>query len=696
MTALLRAPLVGAAVAAVAIALVVQVAPGWGVALAFALGGTCAGLAAASVDRPRRLCWAAAAAVGLTAGVAALVGPLPAFDLRHAGPLDGLRELLAEPLRRLLPEPEGGVVRGILLGDRVGIDPDLRDAFARSGTAHLLAISGFNMTLVATGVALVARGRVTPGLTAAITVVSVVAYSVLVGLAPSVLRAALMACVASFALAFGRRAAITNALALAVAVMVALDASATSDVGFLLSATATAGLIYLAEPISARLRFLPRAVGEGVATTLAATIPTIPIIAGIFGRVSLVSPLANLFAVPLFPPLMLAGALTSVLGALSLDLARAPAVAVYVLAFLLRAVVEAAAALPLAALAVPDGTAAAVAYSAVVAVAICVGPRAVAGALSGVRPRLGALPTALRWPVSAPGARAARYGAAVLALALLLAVAGATWPVPSAMRVRALDVGQGDAFLVEISGRTMLIDGGPDPTRLLAELGVSLPPWSRRIDIVALTHAHADHANGLIEVFERYEVGLALEPVGLNPGAVASAWRERISSAGVPLRAVSAGTRMRIADASLIVLSPEGDPRVDVPSLVLRLERGGFSILFMGDATDQAQANLLLSPHSLATRVYVPPHHGATSLYSKMLVEAVRPSAALISVGARNRYGHPTADTLSALARVPVYRTDRHGTVELEFDGSKLVARTHANGLPPPRGRSIPYAPSAG
>ena len=238
--------------------------------------------------------------------------------------------------------------------------------------------------------------------------------------------------------------------------------------------------------------------------------------------------------------------------------------------------------------------------------------------------------------------------------------------------MRALDIGQGDAFLVEFDGRTVLIDGGPDPSRLLAELGASLPPWTRRIDVVALTHAHADHADGLIGVLERYEVGLAIEPVGLNPGAVATAWNDRIRRAHVPRRAVSAGMRMHIGDATLAILAPNGDPRVDVPSLVLRLERGSFSMLFMGDATEQAQADLLLSPKSLATRVYVP-------------------------VGAQNRYGHPTAETLAALGRVPTYRTDRDGTVELDQSGNaQLVVRIHANGLPPPRGGFLPHAPPAG
>jgi len=138
------------------------------------------------------------------------------------------------------------------------------------------------------------------------------------------------------------------------------------------------------------------------------------------------------------------------------------------------------------------------------------------------------------------------------------------------------------------------------------------------------------------------------------------------------------------------VLAPNADPLVDVPSLVLRFELGSTSMLFSGDATEAAQADLLLTPESLRSRIYVPPHHGAATPYAKALVGAVRPEVALISVGLDNRYGHPTIETLAALGGVPTYRTDRDGTVEISAAGPRLEVRSHANGLPPPRSQGIP------
>ena len=695
MSALFVSPLLPAALLAVLVALAGQA----GVPLALAVGAVsavaCAALALASANGPRRSLWACACASAVGVALRLVLGPVPGIDLAQLVSLDALRADLARPLELLVPEPESGILLGIVLGERASVSPDLAYAFAVSGTTHLLAISGFNMTLVGTAVALALRGRARPTTRAVATVAAIVAYSVLVGLGPSVMRAALMASVASVGLASGRRAATANALCVAVTAMLFADPAAIADLGFLLSAAATAGLVLWQAPLSERFAVLPGALREGLATTLAASAPTLPVVAAAFGRVSLVSPVANLVAVPLFPPLMITGAAAGALGALSVDLARPIALVAYGCALALRIVVETFAALPIAALSVPSGpvTGLVVALGAVAAVRVA--------PLIGRHIRiLRIAPPAVTAPwdaLLAPprGALTAVPRGAVLVVPALLVAVVLAWPsTEPEVRVRALDVGQGDAYLVELGGATVLIDGGPDPARLMEELGASLPPWRRRIDVIALTHAHLDHGAGLIAALDRYEVGMTLEPVGLNPGALTDLWAAGISRAHAERRAVRAGQRLHVGDAVITVLSPESDPRVDTPSLVLRIERGRFSALFMGDATDEALADLLLHPEGLHSRVYVPPHHGAATPHGVTLVEAVRPEVALISVGAGNRYGHPTPETLAALGGITTFRTDRDGTVEVSLDGPGLVVRAHANGLPPPRRGSVPYAPA--
>jgi len=707
VSALFISPLLPAALLAVVVALAGRA----DVPLALAVGTVgaigSAALALASATGSRRSLWACACASAVGVSVRLLLGPVPGIDFAQLASLDALRADLARPLEVLVPEPESGILLGIVLGERASVSQDLAYAFAVSGTTHLLAISGFNMTLVVAAVALALRGRARPTARAVATVAAIVAYSLLVGLGPSVMRAALMSSVASVGLASGRRAATANALCVAVTAMLFADPAAIADLGFLLSATATAGLVLWQASLAARFAVLPGALREGLATTLAASAPTLPVVAAAFGRVSLISPAANLVAVPLFPPLMLTGAAASVVGALSIDLARPVALVAYGCAMALRLVVETFAALPLAALSVPSGpaTGALVALGMVAVVRgapLVVGrirlPRIVPPSFAAHRGRVlagVAVPFARRdVPLARPDVPLARRGA-LLAVPVLVVAGVLAWPSAGPdVRVRALDVGQGDAYLVELGGATVLIDGGPDPARLMEELGASLPPWRRRIDVVALTHAHLDHGAGLIAVLDRYEVGMTLEPVGLNPGALADLWAAGIQRAHAERHTMRAGQRLRVGDAVIAVLSPDSDPRVDTPSLVLRVERGRFSALFMGDATDEALADLLLHPEGLHSRVYVPPHHGAATPHGVTLVEAVRPEVALISVGAGNRYGHPTPETLAALGGITTFRTDRDGTVEVSLDGPGLVVRAHANGLPPPRRGSVPYAPA--
>jgi competence protein ComEC len=655
-----------------------------GIAVAALLCGGCGALAVASAGL-RRYVWLGGGVAGLAVGLHATV-PFALFAA-DAFALDLPRAALARPLELLVPAPESALLLGIVLGERDGVPAALNRAFAASGTTHLLAISGFNMTLVATGVALALRGRAGPVRRSLISVAAIVAYSLLVGLSPSVLRAALMSSVAAVGIVTGRRAATANALCAAVAAMLIADPAAIDDLGLQLSALATCGLILWQAPIAARFQALPPPIRDGIATTLAATAPTLPVIAGAFGRISLVSPIANLACVPMFPLLMLAGAATSAIGAVSLDLARPVALLAYASAAALRFGVEAFASLPLASLAVPAGLPSGLAIAGLEVGAVVLWRRA--------NWRLA------NWTLARPSLphltlpRLTRVAtAAILAIAVAPAALVVAWPTARAVRVIALDVGQGDAYLVDVGDALALIDGGPDPSRVLDELGATLPPWQRRIDVVALTHAHTDHGAGLLAVLDRYEVGAAIEPLGLNPSPLTDLWSAALAKRGVERHAVRAGQRIALGTASIEVLAPADDLLVDTPSLVMRVVKGKFSVLFTGDAIDDALQRVLEHPERLRARVYVPPHHGAETRFATALRESVHPEAALISVGAGNRYGHPTSQALAALAGVPTYRTDKDGTVEIQIDGTGLVARTHANALPPPRRGPVPYPAS--
>ena len=328
----------------------------------------------------------------------------PTLDLL-AGPegaqglLDRFRRGSAEVMTRALPEPQAGLASGILIGLRDRVDRDLAAAFTTAGVSHIVAISGWNIAIVAALVGALLGGRVGTRARTAITLAAIVSYTLVAGASPSVNRAALMAAIGLTARVSGRSGRAVAALGWAVLILLLVDPTTVSDPGFELSGLATAGLIGWATPLTDRLRrihghALPGWLAESLGISLAAEACTLPVVLLIFGRLALVGPIANLAIVPLVPPAMAAGAVAlgaGWLGAIGLPqplvtLLGLPAWAVL---GLLIALVRAAASLPFASiiLAPPWNIAAAGAAAALVGAAI--GGRGVLQQLRGTSLRVG-------------------------------------------------------------------------------------------------------------------------------------------------------------------------------------------------------------------------------------------------------------------------------------------------------------------
>ncbi|MGH2401522.1 MAG: ComEC/Rec2 family competence protein, partial [Candidatus Limnocylindria bacterium] len=234
--------------------------------------------------------------------------------------LVGIRQALLGGLNGIVPEPEAALGAGILLGVRASIAPEINEAFATAGLTHVVAISGWNIAIVAALVAAMARplGRRPGGrwTTAFVAATTVGAYVVLTGASPSVVRAALMAAAMLIARLGGSRAHAASALGLAALVMLLVAPSVLWDVGFQLSLLATAGLIWFGTAVERRLPGWPPWIREPVALTLAAQLTTLPVILVNFERLSLVAPLANVLVVPFVPIAMLLSAIASLAGLL--------------------------------------------------------------------------------------------------------------------------------------------------------------------------------------------------------------------------------------------------------------------------------------------------------------------------------------------------------------------------------------------
>jgi len=581
-----------------------------------------------------------------------------------------LHSALDEATQRALPEPEASLASGIAFGRDGTIPPALYDDFRVTGLAHIVAVSGSNVMLLA-GLAftlcvplLGRRWAVLPA------IVLVMLYAVVAGASGSVVRAGVMAGVLLFGRWAGRPESALPALA-ATAVLLTLGWPRLAvDAGFQLSLAATAGIIVLSPwfewAIGAGLRrarfaaWAPGTAVEALALTLGATVATLPVSAATFGRISLIGPAANAIGAPLFVVALPLAALTAAAGTVSETAGWAIGLAAYYPLAAIVWVAETLAALPGASAPMPAQSPA---LATVAAVVLCA---AGAWAYRFLPPER--TPEPFRREAKLPaGAAAFAAGLGLIWLVSLRPAGG-----PGVLRIDVLDVGQGDAILVTTpGGHRVLVDAGPSGIGLARELGAVMPHWARRIDVALATHADGDHSGGFRAAFRRFDTGLRMEP---DVGAANSF----AAFTGEPTpRRVHRGDWWEFDGVRFDVLwPPEGfaAPGDNDGSIVLRVTYGQTSALLTADIEERAQEELLRAGDAHADVLKVP-HHGSKSS-SPAFLSAVGARLAVISVGAENRFGHPSAEALDALAGSTIARTDRDGRVRIESDGRRLTLRT--------------------
>jgi competence protein ComEC len=579
-----------------------------------------------------------------------------------------------------LPEVSGALLAGLLMGERSQLPPDSDEAFRRAGVYHILAVSGFNVALLAGAVfAGLAMAGVPPRGAAVVAVVVLVGFALVVGGQPSVLRATLMGLLLLAALLLDRESQLMNALAGAAFALLIWRPGDLWEPGFQLSFAATAGIVYLTPWLAAILteRRWPAGLATAVAVSLGAQAAVTPLMLAHFNQLSLIGVVANLAVVPLAGVATMLGMLALLLELLSATLAGLLFETLWLVLLALRAVVQIAAAVPAAMVHLP-------------APAI--------GAIVAWYGALGLAPAAAAWP---------RARGVIGALALV--VAGLSiWPwlrpTEGMLRVTFLDVGQGDAALVELpDGPRLLVDGGPGGARRFDVGERVLAPflWNRpigRLDAVALSHWDIDHSGGLAAVLRRFPVGEFWESGRAPSGTVDTV--AALARSGAARRVLTAGQRLWLGRAMVTVLGPAPGSTVAANdrSLVLRLDWRGVSLLLPGDLGSTGEAALLARAGPLRALVLKVAHHGSRSSSGTPFLHAVQPLVAVVSVGARNPFRHPSPDTLARLeaAGTRVYRTDRDGAVLLETDGHVLRVTAWARGttdtfrLPDPENTTAP------
>jgi len=243
------------------------------------------------------------------------------------------------------------------------------------------------------------------------------------------------------------------------------------------------------------------------------------------------------------------------------------------------------------------------------------------------------------------------------------------------LQIYFLNVGQGDSEYIKMpNGQDILIDGGPDSS-VLGELGRVMNFGDRHIDLVILTHPHADHLTGLIEVVNRYEIGEVWQTGVEYPSSVYDAWKNLLQEKGIEDKFVSAGAEKQLDEVKLFVLYPLSNLKnqtidnLNNSSIISELSYNKFSALFLGDAETQSQTQILNKVKPVT--VVKISHHGSQNGLNENFFEILRPAIAVIEVGAKNTFGHPSSSTITFLRSLAaqIYRTDQNGTIKISSNG---------------------------
>ncbi|WP_438033821.1 DNA internalization-related competence protein ComEC/Rec2 [Sorangium sp. So ce204] len=619
-----------------------------------------------------------------------------AIDVRAA--VDRARAFVRGRIEATFHPDAVALGRALVLGE-TDLAPEDQEAFRESGLAHLLAVSGTHLVLAVAGFAAALRAilvRVGPiaarwdagRITAALCVPAAWLYADFAGGGGSAMRAAAMLSCAMGARLFGLRPVGVRCFALSLAGAAAVDPLVAWDLSFGLSAAATAGLLWLQRPLAALLvpgegkrgveqgrgaeggpggssaRELARKVLAPLATTLAAMFGCAPLLLMNGETFPLLGVAANVVAAPIGElaalPFCLAHAVLSWAPPVERGCALVGSGALLAVRAVARASAETGVVLRL-----PEPSPAQLA--------------ALAAAI------------ALAWAAERRGRRLAALAAGAAAWLLLEGVATRAGAPRGVLRVNVLDVGQGDAILIDLpEGGAMLVDAGGFVGSPVDTGARVLRPLLRsrrraRLDAVVLSHPHPDHFGGLPATVEGVEVGELWDTGQGEAEGAGPVYRKLLSDLrrrGVPIVRPDAlcGRPRILSGATIEVLAPcpelHPDRGANDNSFVVRITYGARSALLVGDAEHEAE-DALVARYGAALRADLLKvgHHGSRTSTGAALLAAVDPSIAAVSCGVRNRFGHPSPEVLSRLSArgVAIARTDRGGALTWETDGERVL-----------------------
>jgi competence protein ComEC len=615
-----------------------------------------------------------------------------------------LRSDISYSITDALDSSTGGLAAALLVGDRTKLSEETIDNFRASGLSHVLAISGLHIAMIggiimAISVWILGRQRqlylLAPGL-------GVWVYAVLAGLTPSVTRAAIMFSVYLLARLLGRQRSVLPPLALAGAIMLAINPPILQSISFQLSFAAVLGIALLSARIAGRASdsiqtstrlptFIKRPITGivyGMSVSLAATIATAPLVAFHFGQIPIWGIPSTLLIVPVLPLFIAGSLLVAIVGAVAEQTIPVAGILSHGIGNYISFVANLFAGLPI-------GPVNAVGWSIPLifgwyaAVLIAINRRAFSDSTSSMGEIIRSFRVAGRSAGTSSGQTHAldsrRYTYSVVAIWAVAAISLAGFvvssPTSSELTVTFFETNRGDMILVETpSGVRMLVDGGDDPDLTVRNIESVLPPLDRRIDLVLSTHPDADHLGGLQHVVERFEVQTIIDSGVPHNSNIYESWAQLIrtepdvvvTDVGMVI-ALDAEVVLSILQTQCVVVECSN---FNDEGVVARLEYGEISLLLTGDVTSGGEFDLIQTGQLIKSTVLKVGHHGSRTSTTQAFLDAVDPALAIVTTGIKNQFGHPHEDVIERLneqlSPENVYVTRDNGTLTVTTDGERV------------------------
>lgn len=609
-----------------------------------------------------------------------------------------LRSRLSQSLSAILPQPQSSLAQAILLGLRGNISDDLMQSFYYTGTTHLLAISGMNLTIML-GMVLSAAiwffGRKNK-MYIWLSLGLIWLYAMLTGMPATVVRAAVMGSVFLMAELLGRQRNSLAALMLTAVLMVVAEPRVLWDVSFQLSFLSMLGMVLIlpyfnslagvgnAATNQSLLGWLKKLLVVGSGTTFAAILATWPVVAMNFHQFSLVSMPATFFAMPALPGLIVLSFVASIAGLVWQPLGVWLGWVAWLFLSYFVWVIQIFSALPFVFIEnITFQIYQVMIYYLLLAV-LFIALQNSQAVLSIMRSVYSKVVTAFAAVKSLQFKKISTLLLGLLFISnALVWLAFASLP-DGKLHVYIFDVGQGESILIRTpDGQNVLIDSGPDPIAASVQLGNRLPFWDRKIDVVMLTQPQSDHASGLLEIIKNYDVrNFVVSPMPpdsmyyqeLNKIVLEKSLKAVIANSGQEIM-LGRGIRLVVLHPPIRMLQGTSND-INNNNLVLKLSWDKVSFLFTADIEGEAESYLLQDRADVGCNVLKVAHHGSRTSTSDEFLAIARPGVAVISAGAQNRFGHPHRETLERLSAwvggKNVYLTSKDGTVEFITDGQKL------------------------